>query len=517
MILKAFFLSFVFLFMSSLNAEANYSKKQCLNEADYKHFKKMFKLNTGSAAYDGCDSRNYTYQVIEALKLLESLQMHADTSLVPYPYNQELLGPIWLKTLTDHGTQLLWGPDFDSKGQYDDRNACNNARAFTAPLEFRKNIYLCPLLHNDKEEENYVGSPGVIDIIATLLHEHRHLKGANTGYEHTSDCNERASTCDPSIEYKGSYAVTLEAYAKLGILAKNIHPIMKQSARRSAYSTALSRFKIAPIQEEFQQSRESHLALQDHNGDIYDFSNGRLVRAFENLPRGDVFMTGGGHLDDVLVRTKETPQKIVFESANFIVPLPHIDLSLLNPSPIVQKVQALSPQALASLKTMTSSFSLFSQYVVLVHDTTIDIHISPRHYPGETDQDRAKEKTGLVQIEIPSGEKLYFTNALPQQDNSGNVGIIDFIIDGERAYRIEISRNGFAEIHEVDYPHKGFVQALRADDNTFYFLDSQGTVYSSNRFHQAPNAIPELHNKKFQRLLFEIGRDYRDYPKDLDK
>src|SRR3989344_5866515 len=201
------------LLIASLSASAREkpANKGCLNVFVSETFREMFKIRTDRQGIDYCDPSDPGYKIIEALTFVSTLDLRGPVP--PTPYNQDIIRRHWWDWYLEKRLQILWGPSYrGSSKYYNGPSTCQTAEAFATPRESRSKIYLCPNLLQFFDGHRYVEDRSMVDIIATINHEVRHLEGVKTGFKHENCTAFKAKDgCDPNVEYKGAYAVGMES------------------------------------------------------------------------------------------------------------------------------------------------------------------------------------------------------------------------------------------------------------------------------------------------------------------
>lgn len=270
------FLFALALLLPAIASADKYPDRECLDADQIKTLQKSFTVNL-QQKINLCDTKTRTYNLWEGLLFIYNLSLDSSVN-VPTPYNQKNLGKNWIQQIWKHGNTILWGPTYPG-------NSCATAYAFAdvntrqannpfnggVPADFftggRQNnffngansrpaanyfppatyglradtLYICPKLIEDAKD----GS-SVLTMVETLLHESRHLEGAatNRGYQHTNCKGQPKGTqgCDPSAQYRGAYATSMESHAKIGLQGFLVHPALRYYSKRMAYVEAQDRF-----------------------------------------------------------------------------------------------------------------------------------------------------------------------------------------------------------------------------------------------------------------------------------
>jgi hypothetical protein len=245
---------------------------ECLPQDKVDTILSRFKIRTDQTL-DVCDPTNHSTQIVNALIYISELEF--DGPAANPPYNQEIIGYDWFNRLVNLAPRILWGPSLSGGAK-----TCEKAGAF-AREGLRGRMYFCPSTVKTDEVTDW----NVIEVVKVLLHESRHLE--DDGYDHV-DCKRGPRACDLNVAYKGAYAVGMEALAKIGKTATNVHPATAQLALRLAFVEALDSFKVPAAKPILDQNV---VLLQDREGRRRWLLNYRYhAEAFSYLEPGRIFV-----------------------------------------------------------------------------------------------------------------------------------------------------------------------------------------------------------------------------------
>jgi hypothetical protein len=292
-------MAFIFAALSpGLQARALAQTKNCFRTEDASRLRARFHLHMEDAE-DLCDPNGKTRRVLEALLFAENLKFSAEAQAPAW--DQKILPPQWLDYLAELSPTIRACPVERSAGKI----LPGGKREFTSIAyvlpSVPKTLFLCESLFSPELHQD------TIDLLATLLHESRH----QGGYEHTTCTRgnnkdiERA--CDPNYQFKGGYAVDVEAYLKIGILATNVTAAQRVAALDSALAIAQNSFNEPP------DLMEAVSLLQTESGEFYRF-DGTGLRAVTTLPKERVHIAPTSAFGVQLLRVDGRERALQFGS-----------------------------------------------------------------------------------------------------------------------------------------------------------------------------------------------------------
>lgn len=151
---------------------------------------------------DPCNASSNTYKMWEVLSLIKQITFK-ETKINVGPLNQDILPSDFWGYFSEHVSYMV------------NEDSCRDGVvAFVFGGMQDRTVHLCPLF--------YENSQNVYDRAETILHEARHFEG----FRHVTCARGprigKAGACDNFIEEKGSYAVTVESFAKMALLAEGV-------------------------------------------------------------------------------------------------------------------------------------------------------------------------------------------------------------------------------------------------------------------------------------------------------
>lgn len=179
----------------------------------------------GTKKTDLCDANSKAYKLFETLLFIKNIRFknrqldsHLDQGLLARGF-WTYLNEQGLKRIVESNDTTCARPDV--YGYVDQQNKPNV-------------ITLCPLFFDKKA--------AVPDRVQLLLHESRHFDG----HSHV-DCRSgfwkgTKQGCDESIQAKGSYAVSAESMARVGLLSTNLSKAARASSKLLALGYSQNRF-----------------------------------------------------------------------------------------------------------------------------------------------------------------------------------------------------------------------------------------------------------------------------------
>jgi hypothetical protein len=285
--------------LSNAIAGAEAPELGCLDYDSYSAISRRINIFTGERRGDLCNTNSRFYRIVEALQFLRNLELDGPTA--PYPYNQSILGTDFFSRIVKYSPTIGWGPsqqplqpdlwgyagNFSAYGYgYGGRrtavsHSCTRAVAY-AQIGGRT-MYFCPDAFKNLDKTS------VLFIAGTIIHESRHLEG-RTGYKHVA-CNGHPQGCDSSAGFRGAFAAEMEAMAKIGVTATNVHPSLSYLARKLAFKYGRDNFKT-PVAPELKM--QSLVFLTDSRGMHLAYNHRFKSRAYEFLPPGKLIQAGDG-------------------------------------------------------------------------------------------------------------------------------------------------------------------------------------------------------------------------------
>lgn len=208
-------LSFLAVAITFLSFSQAHAADACLDQRVMDSVKeKVTLVGDNWETFDPCNASSNTYKMWETLSLIKQMTF-ANGRINIGPLNQDILP-------TD-----FWGY-FSGRVSYmvNEAECRDGIVAFVFGGLNDRVVHLCPLF--------YEPSQNVYDRVETILHEARHFEG----FRHVT-CNRgprlgKDGACDNNIQEKGSYAVTVESFAKMALLADGVPAPMRAMLKNSS-------------------------------------------------------------------------------------------------------------------------------------------------------------------------------------------------------------------------------------------------------------------------------------------
>lgn len=445
--------------LSTLIFNATWAQDEnCLAPEDVARIQSKFKISVERNNNDFCDTNNYNYKMVEALLFLEGLDLSGPQ--VSKPWNQDILTDNWLNFLRSRSRVIIGGSQDPINPQKCHSNEYVFAYVYPYP-EARNIVFVCSQGIKDQS---------VADLTSTLLHEVRH----HEGFGHVtckSGFFKGKPGCDHSIQAKGSYSVTIEAYSKLAVTAKNIHPILKQSSLYKAISYT-DRFNETFI------NVSSYSVLQDFSGKSFIFDGKELKEESQQLlPEGDVFIRTG---DSFIVFPKNRNIEPLAVEGGFNSE--RLYQTKLQGS-FVLEYQGQTPKKRASYKDAIYRYSTDNRFSVFLVGNTVRL----------TDYDDGSEPIDSF-IEGPWSEAVRLF--IPQDYNASVKNRVYVLDSRDDIYRIEF-KSGKHSVQKIENPYPG-IKAIVNFGKDKYGLDQDGRLVK--RIGKRFEVIEKFKDLRFQSL-----------------
>ena len=206
-------------------AEAQ-AQTKCLKTSTVLEIKKEIRIELNDPSGGLCQRDSKTYKLFETLIFLKNLRFSKSTK-IDAKINQGLLAKGFWPYLREQKLQAIVESN---------HSLCqkSNIYGFVDQASNPNVISLCPYFFNKT-----VSTP---DRAQLILHESRHFSGHAHVNCQTGPWRGIEGGCDDSIRSKGSYAVSTEAMARVGVLGKNLSKAARTNAKLLSLGYAQNRF-----------------------------------------------------------------------------------------------------------------------------------------------------------------------------------------------------------------------------------------------------------------------------------
>ena len=225
------------------------------------------RIRDGAVPYVPCDKSNMGYRVRKAMMDLgKMIGMNGDSrwgkSIIGYnPFDFVAKRIDFLEIIYEQKESC----DINTAG-YFHRND-ETGRGLENQFKF---VTICPSAQAGTE----------LDIMMMMLHEAWHAEGNfHEQCNHGRNSRIKFKGCDPSIEYRGAYAVTLEFYLT-AMKEPSLTPAQRQDARGRSIDTLISNFNKLP------KDLNYVAVTYPMSGGAYVFDGQREIKLIGQLPTG---------------------------------------------------------------------------------------------------------------------------------------------------------------------------------------------------------------------------------------
>lgn len=465
------------------------------------------RVGTGSAPWNRCDPTARFYQLMEAMLFMRDLDFSGYE--VNYPYNQEIIGYDWYNMILSRTRTIGFGtPD-----------GCRHAIAYS--YNHNTQMYMCSGYYSSEKDnpqgtENiyFEGDPGVVERVATLMHEYRHM---TTDKVHVA-CNGQEQGCDSSVDYQGAFAAEVEALAKMGRTATNIHPAQASYASRMAWVVASERFRKKPSLPELQDKRL--VVIQRDDGKIFSVSHIEPFQEdFQRLPKaGKIIPIGSIALFRSYIYLPDDPNKpaVVYDSYGLTASNADLfnsdyeyskDVSQLNiPAFVLDRNRNLADVILAN--------DIIWDIWHYIENGKLKAYLTLKQDLREQ-ADMSKYPDANFELALPQGEiPVKLREGLIQgADNSGYTFVY---MESGHIYKLKhesVFKRGYTSgdfsLEPVDNPLPGYQEAFRTNPESdgspgyLYAISDSGEFFYRKDSDGDFRPVPGAEGMKFKRFLQE--------------
>jgi hypothetical protein len=218
--IKSLLLSFVVLIGAQAKAQS------CLDAKTVSAIKQELRIELNDPKGNACARDSKTYKLMETLVFLKNIRFNK-AAKIDAKMNQGLLAKGFWTYLKEQNLQAI-------RESNDPICTQNKIYGYVDQSKNPHTISLCSHFF-----EKSVSTP---DRAQLLLHESRHFSGHPHVTCVAGPWKGVEGGCDNSIQEKGSYAVSAESMARVGILAKNLSKAAKTNAKLLSLGYAQNRF-----------------------------------------------------------------------------------------------------------------------------------------------------------------------------------------------------------------------------------------------------------------------------------
>lgn len=439
----------LFILFSQL-AAAKAPELGCLNYDKTMAVYNRINIYTGEKKADICDTNSRFYRVMEALLFLRGLNL--DGPSPAYPYSQSILGTELYSRILRLSPSISWGPyerqrqqsDFFgygySYGTSSGSHSCVNAVAYTQ-VGGRK-MYFCPNAFKN------LSNSSVLFIAGTIIHETRHLEG-RTGYQHVP-CNGYKQGCDPSADYRGAFAAEMEALAKIGVSATNVHPSLSYLARRMAFQYGRENFKVKVAPE---LKHQSVIILTDARGKHLAYNHRFKSSAFEFLSPGKLIEIRDGQF--ILTYKDGDLEPRFLNGYNFQTAEPDEEYESTD-SVVFDLFSKAGMKDRENFKGSAEVHDFDQRAIIVLWGDSIRLFVKKFRYEDKIEEEKEEKEKLVAELKLPSGTPL-----LLRADESGGGYADDYhfhvLNDKDQLFKIELNlKTMTSSVTEIPNPYPGF-------------------------------------------------------------